>query len=141
MTPCVSEGARSLLPVSGVCQRLKLDVALTSGVCVVSDSSRGRELLLLLCSNNPAAFCSHSHAVVLWNEAKRKDQSQTGCVTHTFFKGTFSVSTRAEERVHMLAHRQMQGQESSLNNTTLFPSHTRTYPHQQTNTLPVLRSK
>lgn len=98
VTPCVSEGARSLLPVSGVCQRLKLDVALTSGVCVVSDSSRGRELLLLLCSNNPAAFCSHSHAVVLWNEAKRKDQSQTGCVTHTFFKGTFSVSTRTEKK-------------------------------------------
>lgn len=57
----------------------------------------------------------------LWCSGMRprgKDQSQTGCVTHTFFKGTFSVSTRAEERVHMLARRQMQGQESSLNNTT-----------------------
>lgn len=81
VAPCVSEGAGSL-PVRRVCQGLKLDVALTPGVCVLSDSSRGRELLLLLCCNNSAAFCRHSHAVVLWKEAKKKGQSQTGCVTH-----------------------------------------------------------
>lgn len=87
VTPCVSHGARSL-PLGGVGQRLELDVALTPGVCVlrVTDSSGGWELLLLLCHNS-AAFCRHSHAVVLWNEARReereKKKSQTGNDTHT----------------------------------------------------------
>lgn len=83
VTPGVSESARSL-PLGGVCQRVKLDVALTPGVCVVnvSDGSRGWELLLLL-SDNSAAFCRHSHAVVLWNEArKRRAKSDRQCNRH-----------------------------------------------------------
>ena len=71
VTPGVSESARSRrLPLGGVCQRVKLDVALTPGVCVVlvvhvSDGSRGCwELLLLLLCDNSVAFCRHSHAVV-----------------------------------------------------------------------------
>lgn len=84
VTPRVSERARSL-PLGGVCQGLELDVALTPGVCVVrvSDSSGGRELLLLLCDNS-AAFCRHSHAVVLWNEARKgRAKSDRRCHTHT----------------------------------------------------------
>lgn len=84
VTPCMSNSTRSL-PLGGVGQRLKLDVALTPGVLRVTDSSRGWELLLLLCHNS-AAFCRHSHAVVLWNEARREEKSQTRNDTRTIAK-------------------------------------------------------
>lgn len=62
-------------------------------------------------------------------------------VSHTHFLKALSLSAQGQKkkRVHMLAHRQMQGQESSLNNTTLFPSHTHAPIH--TNKRTVLRSK
>lgn len=82
VTPCVS----NWLPLRGVAHGLKLDVALTPGVSVrgVCDRSAGWELLLLLCKNS-AAFCCHSHAVVLWNKVTReraKSNKHTQNITH-----------------------------------------------------------
>lgn len=74
--PRVSHSPRSLLPLlAGVRHGVNLDVALAAGVRVpvrgVTDSSRGPQLLLLLCDSS-AAFCGHSHAGVCWNEARRE---------------------------------------------------------------------
>lgn len=102
VTPGVSESARSL-PLGGVCQRVKLDVALTPGVCVVnvSDGSRGWELLLLL-SDNSAAFCRHSHAVVLWNEArKRRAKSDRQCNRHICKKHIHRLHTHKLNDKHV----------------------------------------
>lgn len=101
VTPRVSERAGSL-PLGGVCQRLELDVALTPGVCVVrvSDSSGGRELLLLLCDNS-AAFYRHSHAVVLWNEARKgRAKSDRRCHTRTHTHIHIQTHTHTYTKTH-----------------------------------------